>query len=403
MNYRFLEQYRSYKTDGGSEDGLDLANHLYRCLSAWIENGKPDQEFLAEMGDLMAEIQENPLSEKDLIDLGLYHTAEALQNYEKSEDADFLIEFYLNEARLPFFAYIDENSYRMIKNIEFNEIDFMIFEVIQGPFPHESAQLFLCENQWADLWVALRYLDSMDDAERRKEILEKMARIRTGSLERIILLCYMLLRHPETPAFEFSADPDNYSSSVPAALIEAILETGKTFLSTGSLDTGWEDRANKDYENEILFALLAFFEISQCELTPGWIRVLEKAVASIWYITVEEGGQKQTYQPLPEFAANILFLFPDDEIVDLLSTSLILPLYLENIDSYSEEVFHDLLHAVMRAEEPFLSELEMHLDRYASLARGDARDRYQMCFDHMGCEVVNEDGCLKLARIEGLS
>ncbi len=396
---KFLEQYQAYKVEGHRESGTELANHIYRHLTAWIEAGKPDQNFIDELRELVSMIQENPLSEKDLIDLGLYHAAEALQSWDQKDDAELITEFYVTEARLPFFAYLDENSYRIIKNIEFNEIDFLIFEVIQGNFPHDSAQIFLSENDWADVWVALRYLDAVEDKEARWRVLEKMILIRSGLLEKSIILCYILLRDPDQLISVSGGEdsmPAGIAHDLPSGPVQAIVKAASVFLETGILDTSWEERVEIEFEKEVLFSLLALFEISQCEPTAAWVRVLERTAADTWLYSMNT-EKFAAYQPLPEFAASILFLFPDEELEEIMKTSLLIPVFLESMEKYTYEAFHDMLHAVMRAEETFRMELELQLERFLALPpEGALFERFRDCFAHIGCEIIFDDGIARL-------
>ncbi|MDH5657338.1 MAG: hypothetical protein OEZ34_15610 [Spirochaetia bacterium] len=405
MEFGLVNQYKRYKEQNDEESGEVFAHHLYRVLSSWIENGVEDSSFVDEFWELFGSIDGGSLSGTDLIDLGILQTAEALSFY-KENDRSKNNNFYLTEARLPFFAFIEEKTYRLIKNIEFTEIDFQIFEIIGGTFPHDAAQNFLMKNEWADIWLTLRYLDSLEDIDLRIEILEKVLNIRNTLPEKLLFLAYLYLIDSSYILNAFSKEPVSKSITLPPDITEEIAadiyQVIMPFLETGTLDTSWETRMSEKMERETVFVLLALFEISQCPLNPGWIAVLERGVSVFWNESIYSGHGKYIPQPIQEFAASILGLFPDEEAESLLETSRILILFMENLHLYSEESFYDLLTPLTRFEEFFYEELEfqLHRHRYDSLQKKRYIRRIKICAERIGYTLTIVNGRPVLSRQE---
>lgn len=361
-----LNLYKEYKEKDDRESGELFAHHFYRSLSRWIEEGKPEQNFVDTFWDFFSDIEESILNGSDLIDLGVLQTTEALSIFRSHESKFQESQLFLNEARLPFFAFLDESTYRLIKNIEFDEIDFQIFEIIGGSFPHDSAQNFLIQNEWADMWLTLRYLDSLDSIPQRLEILERVLPIRDSLPEKLLFIAYILMIDSDIILNSFeNQNPDKFSFPVEIEknLLQKIHSVVQPFLDTGKLDTAWENRVDPFYEKETVFILLALFEISQCPLSPAWVRVLEKGISVFWNLPAPSNAGKFIPQPIQEFTGSIFTLFPDEEAGYLLDTSLILPLFMENLHRYSEESFYDLLTPISRYEELLFREIEIYLSR----------------------------------------
>jgi len=398
MEFGLIHHYNIYKDQNDPESGDIFAQHLYRVLSSWIDQGIADSYFIDEFWELFGSIDGAALSGTDLLDLGILQTAEAISFYREKQDISQENNFYLMEARLPFFAFIEENTYRLIKNIEFNEIDFQIFEIIGGNFPHDAAQNFLIKNEWADIWLTLRYLDSLEDIETRIEILDKILSIRNTLPEKLLFLSYIFMIDSAYVLNAFNSNPGQKRISLPEditeELISGIYKTIKPFIESGNLDTSWESRMSHELERETVFVLLALFEISQCPLNPGWVSVLEKGVSVFWNEAIYGGHGKYIPQPVQEFTGSILGLFPDEEIEYLLETSLILPLFMENLHLYSEESFYDLITPLSRFEDILYNELDLQIQRYLFDSRHKKRftRRIKICAERIGYTLKIENG-----------
>jgi len=405
MHDDLLTLYRNYRDSGDLHSGDQIARQMYSILSQWLHNGAPEHSFIDEFWRLFAEIDEISLVGTNLIDLGLMQTAEALSVFKENEDPSSATTFYLKEALLPFLAFIDEQSYRKVKNIDFSEIDFQIFEIIGGEFPHDAAQNFLMQNEWSDIWIALRYLDSLDDRQLRFEIIEQMIFIRETIQEKLIFLSYLLLSDATSLLDRYTEYEENNavrSGDLNARLIFSIYRVIKPFLESGTLDTAWESRVAPEYERQIVFVLLALFEINQSPLSAGWVHLFEKGVSTLWNAPIHGSPGKYIPQPIQEFAGSILALFPETEILTLLETSLIIPLFIENLHRYTEESFHDLLGAVSKAPEQLLIEIELNLYRYKSNGREKKRfdRRLKKCAERIGYDLTMQNGNAQLIKKE---
>ncbi|MCR9145393.1 MAG: hypothetical protein NXI24_24355 [bacterium] len=373
METHIFGKYRDYKMDADREAGRELAHYVYHQLSQWLEQGRPEPEFLAAFDSFFNNLQEHQFSSHDLIDLGLIHTAEAISSYHAEEESDQVTRFYLSEARLPFFATIDENAYRMLKNFDFSEIDFQIFEVIgdgvESDFPHDAAQNFLMDNEWVDIWVVLRYLDSLPDADPDLELIERMMTSRETLHEKLILLAYLCMIDPRLIS-ESIEEPGgrvrfNFPPDLGVGLRTTIFAMIRDCIKDGELDTAWEARldigSGAPFRNETIFSLLVFFETIHASLLPGWIRLLEVGVSETWTTRSLEDDQEIVYQPITEFTASILGLLSDDDLRFLMETSLLLPEFFRRLADYNPEAFQSLLMALTREDEIFLHELELAL------------------------------------------
>lgn len=394
-----LEKYRAFREDKDEESGRILADDMYRVLSRWLESGHPGDEFLAEFENLQKKLEEGGPAAGDLIDLGLMHTADACHCF-RAEGWNGHVEFHVSEARLPFFAFLDESGYRMTKNADFSEVDFQIFEIIQGDFPHDAAQNLLMEEEWVDIWLALRYLDRIEDREDRLQIIERTMRVRATLQEKLIFVSYLLLTDPEVVAQIVEPEHHgrvefNFPPEVTAEMMTALYKVIFPFVNSGTLDTAWEERILPGYEDAAVFALLAVFEISQCPLSPGWVRVLERAAS-----TLTEYGDTEKIQPLPEFAASILNLLPESDLIPLLETSLILPSFFDHLTGYSDDAFHDLCFALGRGESVVVRELD-HIvaERYPSDGAGaELRERLHALATQLDCDIVSAEGPPRLVK-----
>ncbi|MEQ9363661.1 MAG: hypothetical protein RIF32_05435, partial [Leptospirales bacterium] len=285
METHIFGKYRDYKADADREAGQELAHYVYHQLSQWLEQGRPEPEFLSAFDSFFSNLHEHQFSSHDLIDLGLIHTAEAISSYHAEEESDQVTRFYLCEARLPFFATIDENAYRMLKNFDFSEIDFQIFEIVgdglDSDFPHDAAQNFLMDNEWVDIWVVLRYLDSLPDADPDLELIERMMTSRETLHEKLILLAYLCMIDPRLVSESIEEHNDrirfNFPADLGVGMRATIFAMIRDCIKEGELDTAWEARLESGaaFREETIFSLLVFFETIHASLLPGWIRLLE--------------------------------------------------------------------------------------------------------------------------------
>lgn len=401
--HEFLEKYLAYKKEEDREAGREFARRLYQILSRWLEEEKPDAVFVQEFEAFFARIDERELNPRDLLDVGVVHAAEAVSAYRSREESPESLRFYVNEARQPFFALIEENAYRMLKNFDFTEIDFQIFDIIQGPFPHDAAQNFLLENGWVDVWAALRYIDSLPESQLELELLERIMLQRETPHERLILLAYLYFaRRPILDAALEASDPRsvfNFTDEfTPAFLLElrGIIDES---IRGGELSTAFEDRLPGRWTDEIVFFLLAYFEISHAPLSPGWVRLLEIGIASLWTATAQESGEEIVYQPSAEFTASLLGLFTEEELNETLSTALILPRFFENLERYNPEAFQAYVSVFARAPDLLLAELELSVG-------SDLRDRMRnkrlaALAEAIGYEIVRKAGAVRLVKRGG--
>jgi hypothetical protein len=395
--------YRAYKNRNDLEAGKSLARSIYYHLNKWNVSGRPDGNFSDEFWRLFGDIDETTLTGNDLIDLGLMQTAEALSVFRENDGMIAEATFYLNEAMLPFYAFFEEISYRHLKNVDFSEIDFQIFDIIGGEFPHEAAQEFLIQNDWVDIWLTFRYLETIDDISQRIEIIEKIMHIRETVQEKLIFLSYAFtLDHHRILDTIVGGSALFLPSDMSPSLILAVHDVIGPFLETGVLDTGWEYRMRAEFERETVFTLLAMFEITQAPLNPGWVRVLEKGTSVIWDAPIQEAPGSYIPQPIQEFTGSILGFLPEEETALVMDTSLVIPLFIENLHRYSEESFHDLLSPIALHPEPLYSEIELNLYRYRFDVKEKKRfhRRLKKCAARIGYDLLVQNGNAFLSKKE---
>lgn len=404
MSNKLAEQYRKYKHDGDRIAGDELCGLFYKQLSYWIEFGKPVPGFVDEFWELYIELQEPQGPPQDLIDLGLFQTAEAITGYRQENSNENMLSFFLHEARLPFFAYMDENGYRLIKNLEFSEIDFQIFEVIQGTFPHDAAQNFLVDNEWADIWTVLRYMDSIDEDIQRWQIIETLMEKRKTIHEKLIFFAYLLFTEGDSLR-PMLTEQIGFPEDLQGDVLDSVFFLMGPFLESRDLDLNWEDRIHPSFEKELIFFLLSFFEVAQCDLSPGWIRLLERSLEIVWdYPFADQEGAIREHQPIQEFLASILGIFSEGDLQYLLDTSLLYPLFFENLEQYKSDALQSLLGVFVRYEDKTLHELSIVLpdslreDRLNLYTEGP----YQEIARVLGHEIQVKNGIPHLLNVDGM-
>ncbi|MBI3395483.1 MAG: hypothetical protein HY042_06590 [Spirochaetia bacterium] len=392
-----METYKSFRDEHNEESARELADEMYRNLSRWLDVGRPPENFMDDFDPVFLLLHERGAGNADLIDLGLMHTADAVNCF-RNEGWTGHVQFHVSEARMPFLAFLDETTYRRMKNVEFSEVDFQIFEIIQGDFPHDAAQNLLIEHDWIDIWLALRYLDRIEDRRERLQLIERTMGVRETMHEKLIFLAYLFVTDPEViDAYTNEADriEFNFPADLERPLVAAIKAVIDPFLKDGILDTAWEQRLHPEYEDEVLFTILGIFEVSQCPINAGWVRVLERAM-----LHLKEYGDSEKVQPMPEFVASILNFLPDADLQQILETSLVLPTFHENLVRYTDDCFHDLAFGLSRAEEVFVRELEHHLASAYTQEGSETllRKRLEELADIAGFAIVTDNNEPRLVK-----
>lgn len=419
MKYYLLEKYRVIQESDRPDEEEAFAGLLYRNILFWLETGDPDPGFHDELEELIAYLDESILSNPaGLIDLSLLELTEAAEFYRRDiilgkrkktsqedtnqnpdrEKPQIFIhswKFFLEEAARALLARLDEESYRKQALLQFSEVDFPVFEMIGGRFPHEAAQNFLMNEPGVDLWLALRYLDGVEDEDDVLNIIEQMILIRKPFPEQIILFAYLLISRP---AFVEQYLRNEVSlrkpGSISEAFIQSFYDTASDFLWSGDIRVGFERHIDVTVASETRFGMLAVFEISQCPLSAAWVDLFEKTINDTWMYSIEINGKLRRHQPCVEFTASILTLFSEDELNELLTTSQILSNFFRHIRYYTAQAFNDLLEVLTRAADLFIDELEIQIDNPPADRQTDRR--LQKAARKVGREIVIENGKRKL-------
>jgi hypothetical protein len=392
LNYSFLADYSRYRETNDRHAGEDFASHMHRLLSSWVEHGSPDEGFVEQFQEFTEELQSIPPDQSDLLDLGIMHAMEALnlQKENKPQEAVRLA----SEARFPFLAFLDENSYRNSTNVAFHEVDFQIYERIRGNFPHEAARNYLLNSKRADLWSAIRYMESLESRSDARELISAMLSRRVVVPEKLILLAFWIFLEPDLLQNHRVEDVDS-------GLLDAVIQLLPPRLQEDGLDAAWVERLDPHFENELLFFLQAYFEISGNPLTPGWVCLLEKSVANHWRLTVPEFPD-EVHEPNPEFAGSILHLLEEEQIEPLLKTSLIMPTFFEHMERYVDFSFYEICYGIARYDDLLREELEHFVSSLTTLPSDLMRTRLEDCAEVVGCELVIKDGSAAVERRPGL-
>jgi len=387
MNQKLEDAYLRYRKNRNRDTGEDFAVFFLNTITDWEDFATaPASSFLDDFINFYQSIQSEINPSTDLIDLGLLQFQEAvLSHFDHDSDATI---FYLKESALPFQAFLDQKTYRLSRKIVFREVDFQIFEIIGGDFPHDTAQTFLESDEYADVWLALRYFDSIDPdrVDSVKFTIESMLITHKSLPERIVLLTYLILRD-KGEENDISLPADIHSSML-AAFYEA-----KSCVRPDDLSIAFEDKLSPNYYYESLFFLLCSFEITEAEIGPGWIRLFELSISRFWII-----HDTDIVQPLQEFVASILHFIPSDTLSNILQTSLLLVLFFDNIDEYNEPAFEELV-TTLSIEEHLLKE-EMELRLLTMMENGmQPSHRYYDCAGSIGYMIEFEEGQLHWKKI----
>ncbi|MBL8020207.1 MAG: hypothetical protein JNM27_11125 [Leptospirales bacterium] len=390
MNYGFLRNYSEYRDHNDRTAGEQFASNMHRLLGIWAERGRPEEEFVDQFQEFMEDLQTVPPDQNDLLDLGIMHALEAVNLHKEGRPDEALR--IASEARFPFLAYLDEDSYRHTTSVVFHEIDFQIYERIQGNFPHEAARNFLLNIKRTDLWAAIRYLEGLENRADAIELLGNMMQRRTVLPERLILLAFWVLLDPDLLTSE------GKPSFEEEGLVESISRVARPEMAVEGLDASWAERLDPVFESEILFFMQAYFEISGSPLSPGWVCLLEKSIANHWRVVVPDFPD-EVHEPNPEFAGSILHLLEDEQLESLLKTSLILPLFMEHMERYVDFSFYEISSGLSRMEDVFLEELTHSLERLVASEVSDLlRSRLEESAELLSCSLVNESNHLVIRR-----
>jgi hypothetical protein len=363
-----ITAYRNYIDYEDKEAEKFLIYELYKQTQYWLKNGAPENSFLIEFIELALEFEEEPFGIKNLLDLGLNELIDALNYYNGFEKNYEAVEKHLNQALMSFLAWIDEATYRKIKQIQFLESDFFIYDIIGGEFPHDSAQIFLKTTKEVDIWVVIKYLEELTEQTVIQEIIEKLLHNINNLPDKYILIAYFILRYPDLIKSIFNNSQNKIISlfALPSDIhydeIQSIFNASEEFLFFGNLKLNfYEKLKNPNHESIVLLSLLTMFEITNTNITPAWIEVFERSIGNLWSYKYRLFNQLKKHQPLPEFAMNIIAFLPEEEQKYIYETSKIFMIFFENIHRYSKQTFEELSDLLSLNTTIFEEELKFHL------------------------------------------
>lgn len=394
------DAYREFHQTPDAETEEFLTHELFRNIMSWLQLGQPEEAFLNELIEISAEYEEPSMRGGHLIDISLWELMEVVHAYNGiPEDRDH-IRYFLTQARLPLLARLDQPAYRALSQIEFHEVDFYVYEAIGGDFPHEAAQNFLKNGENPDIWLSIRYLDELEDDSIVIEIIESMISHLRIVPEKYMILSYLVNRFPDRIESLLAGGTDNdlrLSDDTPIDLVRSIYETAREYMNGGILKLDYREKMLADRRPETLFALLSLFEITQGDLTPAWMDVMESSMANLWTYRFQATVRRtQRHQPLPEFVASIVSVLTPDEEDTLLRRSRVLALFFEHLHRYTRNTFEEMLDVFVRREDLFLDELELQLSLESEHPPLRSR-RLQLCAGRLGKRLVKRDGRFFLA------
>jgi hypothetical protein len=360
--------YRNYIDYEDKQAEEFLIYELYKQTQYWLKHGEPDLNFLFEFLELSVEFEEEPIGIKNLLYLGLKELIEALDYYNLFEKSSSTLEKHLNQALMSFLAWIDEPTYRKMKNTHFSESDFYIYEIIGGEFPHDSAQTFLKTTTEVDVWIVIKYLEEITDQSTVIEIIESLLHNLKVLPDKYMLIAYFILRYPDLvkQVYHSNSKKDVAFFSLPADIhyekIYSIFKASEEFLFFGELRMNFYEKIkNPKHESIVLLALLTMFEITNTNLTPAWIEVFERSIGNLWSYKYRSLNQTKKHQLLPEFAANIIAFLSEEEQKYIYETSKIFIIFFENIHRYSKQTFEEISDLLSLNTNIFEEELQFHL------------------------------------------
>lgn len=389
------EAYREFQQDRSQETEEFLTHEIYRNVMAWLQNGYPEERFLHELMEISASYEEPSFRGGNLLELSLWELMEVVHAFNGIPEDREHIQYFLTQARLPLLARIDEDTYRVLSQLEFHEVDFFIYETIGGEFPHDSAQAFLKNGENPDIWLSIRYLDDLEDDSVVIEIIESMIDHLRVVPEKYMILAYLIYRFPERIEAMIRGEDGGLrlSNDTPIELAQSIYVTSRDFIATGILTLDYREKMIPGRKAETMFALLSLFEITQCELNPAWIDVMEQSMANLWTYRLQGMRRIQRHQPLPEFVASILSVLTPEEVEHLLVYSRVLAIFFENLHRYTRNTFEELLDVLSHRQDLFLDELELQLSLENEGNSMPLRSRrLTLCARSLGKQIVKQDG-----------
>lgn len=390
--------YKKFLKDHDKEAEKFLIYELYKNTYQWFQNGKPKNEFVSSFLELILEYEE-PIEGKTLLDLGILELMDAVNIYNNLEPphSEQEIEKHLKYSLMSFLAWIDEASYRKIKNIEFLEIDFYIFEIIGGELPHIAIQNFLKTAKEIDVWIVIKYLEEISEKVLLLEVIEALLKNYEVQTEKYTLLGYFVYRFFED--LENSFLYGNFESLIhlPTEIsyqeLNLIYSVCRNVLLNYELETDFFVKIkNPEFEFSILIVLLTLYEILNPKITPAWIEVFERSIRNLWTCHLKSSKNYKKQQPIPEIAANILAFLPEDEQRDILSTSKILILFFENINHYSPLTFMELVDVLSIQSDLFEEELSFQLEYF----KPKHLKRYSKCAFKINKKIIKNGNSFEL-------
>jgi len=399
-----ISAYRNYIDYEDKQAEEFLIYELYKQTQFWLKNGEPESSFLIEFIELALEFEEEPFGIKNLLDLGLNELIDALNYYNGFEKSSSSMEKHLNQALMSFLAWIDEPTYRKMKNIHFLESDFYIYEIIGGEFPHDSAQTFLKTTQEVDVWLVIKYLEEITDQSNIIEIIESLLHNLKVLPDKYMLIAYFILRYPDLIKQIFSHNKKDIAFfSLPSDIhyeeIYSIFKASEEFLFFGELRMNFYEKIkNPKHESIVLLALLTMFEITNTNLTSSWVEVFERSIGNLWSYKYRSLNQPKKHQLLPEFAVNIIAFLSEEEQKYIYETSKIFIIFFENIHRYSKQTFEEISDLLSLNTTIFEEELQFHL--YLAERSPLILKRLQECASKIYKKIIRKGNTFELIDAE---
>lgn len=363
-----LTAFRKYIQYDDRESEAFLIHELYKYTQYWIHHSEPENQFLIEFMELLSEYEREPIQLKSLLEIGMKELIDALNYYNEFEKKSPFIEKHLYQASMAFLAYIDEEKYRKLKQYQFFESDFYIFDIIGGNFPHEIAQHFLKTTTDIDVWTVIDYLEEINNDNIIIEILNALLNNLKILPDKYILLSYFIIKYPELVSAFLEEVPTKVLNfiSLPKEIhldeVKSIYYASKEFLFHRKLQMHfYENILQPKHESIVLLCLLSMFEITHVNLTPAWIDVFERSLSNLWTYKNKFYKWEKKYQPIPEFAISIISFLSEEEQKVILETSKIWIVFFENIHKYSRHTFDELIEFFSFFPNIFEEELKFYL------------------------------------------
>ncbi len=402
-----INAYRKYIEYKDYESERFLIFELYKNIQFWIQNGYPDNTFLMEFLEISFEHEMEYYYNLNLLELGLSELIEAVNYYQGLDKNIELINHFLKQALMPLLAWIEPESYRKIKDFHFSEIDFRIFDIIGGEFPHESAQFFLkTSNYIEDIWGVIKYFEKLDDHDVILEILESLLINLKVLPEKYVLIAYLLFKFPEMVRSFFYNKYNKKFIKLPKEIqyleFESAFLSAEEFLFKGQLRVDFYKKIlNPRHETIVLFVLLSLFEITNPVITPSWIEVFERGISHLWTYKSKTIPLQKKHQPIPEFVANIIAFLDENIQREILSHSKILILFFENLYRYTKQTFDELLDLITIQSDVFEEELIFQLQKNYIKSRSEFR-RWESCANSINKKIIKDGSIYILKELEEL-